>query len=413
MSNTSYLHHVYQIRGFKHVSTQYVGDDVLFHIRHADSHIRCPECRTAGVVKNGTRKRTFRLPPAGHRRLSVTLPVQRVVCRQCHFDGQLPVPFAEQGASYSKGFARYARDLLRFGTIDHVAKHLGVGWDMIKDIHKADLKKRFDKPSLKSLSAIAIDEFYAGPKTKYYTFVLDIKSGAVVYVGKGKGSEALEGFWKCLAPYKDNIAAVAMDLSPAFISAVRANLPNADLVFDPFHVMKLMNDKLDQLRRELWNNAPAESRVFIKNSRWILLKGCENLSEKPNPKHDNKTERQRLDDALAYNQPLAAAYYLKEALRLLWKQPGKLTGKAYLESWMAKAEASGIEQMAKMAESLRRHQDGILAYFDHRITSGPMEAVNAKVRVMQRQTYGLRDQEFFALKVKSLHECSARLVGAR
>lgn len=413
MSNTSYLYHVYQIRGFKHVSTQYVGDDVQFHIRHADSHIRCPECRATGVVKNGTRKRTFRLPPAGHRRLSVSLPVQRVVCRQCRFDGQLPVPFAEPGMSYTKGFARYARELLRFGTIGHVAKHLGVGWDMIKDIHKADLKKRFDKPSLKNVTAIAIDEFYAGKKTKYFTFVLDLKSGAVVYVGKGKGSEALEGFWKRLRPYKDNIAAVAMDLSPAFISAVRKNLPDADLVFDPFHVMKLMNDRLDQLRRELWNDAPPESRLFVKNSRWILLKGNENLSEKPNPKHGDKTERQRLDEALAYNQSLATAYYLKESLRLLWDQADKAAGKAYLESWMAQAKASGIGQMAKMAESLLRHQDGILAYFDHRITSGPMEAVNAKIRVMQRQTYGLRDQEFFELKVKSLHECSTRLVGTR
>ena len=413
MSNTSYLHHVYQIRGFKHVSTQYAGDDVLFHIQHADSHIRCPKCRTAGVVKNGTRKRTFRLPPAGHRRLSVTIPVQRIACRQCRFDGQLPLAFAEPGTSYSKGFARYARELLRFGTIDHVAKHLGVGWDMIKDIHKADLRNRFGKPPLKSLSAIAIDEFYAGPKTRYYTFVLDLKSGAVVYVGKGKGAEALEGFWKRLRPYKDNIAAVAMDLSPAFISAVRENLPKADLVFDPFHVMKLMNDKLDQLRRELWNNAPAESGIFIKNSRWILLKGNENLSAKPDPKHDNKTERQRLEEALAYNRPLAAAYYLKEALRLLWGQTDKSAGQAYLESWLDKAEASGIGHMAKMAESLRRHQDGILAYFDHRITSGPMEAVNARIRVMQRQTYGLRDREFFALKVKSLHECAARLVGTR
>lgn len=413
MSNTSYIYHVYQIRDFKHVSTQYVGDDIQFHIRHADNNVRCPECRTPGVVRNGTRKRTFRLPPAGHRRLSVTLPVQRVVCRHCRFDGQLPVPFAESGASYSKGFSRYARDLLRFGTIDHAAKHLGVGWDMIKDIHKADLKKRFDKPSLKSLSAIAIDEFYAGPKTKYYTFVLDLKSGAVVYVGRGKGTEALEGFWKRLRSYKDNIAAVAMDLSPAFISAVRENLPKADLVFDPFHVMKLMNDKLDQLRRELWNNAPADRRIFIKNSRWVLLKGRENLSEKPNPKHDGKNERQRLEETLAYNQSLATAYILKEELRLLWDQKDKPAGQACLESWMAKADASGIEQMVKMAESLRRHQGGILAYFDHRITSGPMEAVNAKIRVMQRQTYGLRDQDYFALKVKSLHECAARLVGAR
>jgi transposase len=284
---------------------------------------------------------------------------------------------------------------------------------MIKDILKADLKRRFDKPSLKSLSTIAIDEFYAGRKTKHYTFVLDLKSGAVVYVGKGKGADALKGFWKRLRPYKDDIKAVAMDLSPAFIKAVRENLPGADLVFDPFHIMKPMNEKLDELRRELCSRAVEENRVFIKNSRWVLLKGNENLSERPDPRHGNKNERQRLEEALAFNQPLMAAYYLKEELRLLWNQGDKKTGRAYPESRMAKADASGITLMGKMAESLRRHQDGILAYFDHRITSGPMEATNTKIRVMQRQTYGLRDQEFFELKVKSLHECSARLVRTR
>jgi len=413
MSTTSYLYHAYQIHGFKHVSTQYGEGEILFHIRHADSHIRCPECLTAKVVKNGCRKRTLRLLPTGRRKQFVSLPVQRIICRKCGFDGQLPVPFAKPGVSYARCFERYALDLLRFGTVDHIAHHLGVGWDMIKDIHKSDLKKRFDKPSLKNLTTIAIDEFYAGKKTKYFTFVLDLQSGAIVYVGKGKGVEALKGFWKRLRPYKDNITAVAMDLSPAFISSIRENLPKADMVFDPFHVMKLMNEKLDQLRRELWNDAPAESRVFVKNSRWVLLKGGENLSEKPNPKHDGKNERQRLDDALAYNQPLATAYYLKEELRLLWSQKDKAAGDAYLKSWIARAEASGITQMTKMAESLKRHQDGILAYFDHRITSGPMEATNNKIRAMQRQTYGIREQEYFELKVKSLHECTARLVGSR
>lgn len=298
MSNTSYLYHVYQMRGIKHISTQYSGNTASFHVHHAESYIRCPNCRTADVIRNGVRKRTYRLPPSGHWKVFAVIDAQRIRCRECDFDGQLPVSFAKQGVSYTKGFERYALDLLRFGTIDHVAKHLGVSWDMIKDIQKAELKKHFHKPPLGSLSAIAIDEFYAGPKTKYYTFVLDLKSGAVVYVGKGKGSEALIGFWKRLRPYRENITAVAMDLSPAFIAAVRENLPNADMVFDPFHVMKLMNEKLDMLRRELWAEADGKDKAFIKNTRWILLKGNENLSDTPNQRHGGKNERDRLEEAL-------------------------------------------------------------------------------------------------------------------
>ena len=156
MSNTSYLYHTYQIHGFKHVRTYYGEGEILFYIRHAESHIRCPECRTGNVVKNGCRKRIFRLTPSGRKKQAVCLSVQRIICRECAFKGQLPVPFAKPGASYVKCFERYALDLLKFGTIDHAAHHLGVGWDMIKDIQKADLKKRFDKPPLKNLTIIAI-----------------------------------------------------------------------------------------------------------------------------------------------------------------------------------------------------------------------------------------------------------------
>lgn len=412
MSNTSYLYHVYQMRGIRHVNTRYAGDTVTFHVRHADSRIRCPICLSANLVKNGSRKRTYRLPPTGHKKLFAAIDAQRICCRDCGFDGQLPVEFAKPGVSYSKGFERYALELLRFGTIAHVARHIDVGWDMIKDIHKAHLKKCFDKPSLKKLRSIAIDEFYAGKKNKYYTFVLDLESGAVVFVGRGKGANALKPFWKRLRRYRDNIKAVAMDMSPAFISAVRENLPKADMVFDPFHVIKLMNEKVDALRRELYNTAAKENKPFIKNTRWVLLKGNENLSDLPNSKHDNKSERERLEEALNFNRPLATAYYLKEELRQLWEQGDKKQGKQFLDAWNAKADASGIEQLAKMAESLRNHEQGILAYFDHRITNGPMEGVNAKIRVMQRQTYGLRDQEYFELKVKSLHQCNARLVNS-
>src|SRR5215469_6770429 len=95
----------------------------------------------------------------------------------------------------------------------------------------------------RTLRTIAIDEFYAGRKTGYYTFVLDLVSGAIVHVGRGKDADALKPFWRRLRNHKDNIVAVAMDMSRAYISAVKEHLPNAAIVFDPFHVVKLMNEK--------------------------------------------------------------------------------------------------------------------------------------------------------------------------
>ena len=263
---------------------------------------------------------------------------------------------------------------------------------MIKDIHKAQLKRLYDKPSLKNLTAIAIDEFYAGRKTGYYTFVLDLATGAIVHVGRGKGGDALKDFWGRLRRRKHNIRAVAMDMSPAFISAAREHLPEADLVFDPFHVVKLMNEKIDQVRRDLCRELQDDDRSFIKGNRWLLLKGAENLSTLPNPKRDNKSETQLLTEALEANKPLATAYYLKEDLRMLWIFSDRGSGKGWLRTWIKEAEASGIGEMAKMAKTLREHEEGILAYFKHRITSGPMEGMNNKVRTLMKATYGLRDE---------------------
>ena len=409
MATNSDLLHVYGISGFDVVSTQYLAGQAHIHIQHAKRTLRCPRCFNAGVKKNGTGKRTLRLPPTGTKQAFVVAQVQRIICPACNFDGQLPMPFAQPRRTYTNAFARYVFELLKFGTPEHVAKHLGVGWDMVKDIHKEHLHKLYNKPSLKNVSTIAIDEFYAGRKTGYYTFVLDLSSGAIVHVGDGKGADALKPFWKRLRNHKEHISAVAMDMSGAFISAVRENLPGAAIVFDPFHVIKLMNDKLDEIRRELVRQALDTDRDFIKGTRWLLLKGAENLSLIPNPKKNDKTEAELLSEALAFNQPLATAYYLKEDLRRLWSFPDAISAGIFLDGWLEKAAATQLKPLMTMANTLRSHRVGILAYFEYRITSGPMEATNNKIRVLQRQTYGIRDRQYFKLNIKALHKKECRL----
>ena len=266
------------------------------------------------------------------------------------------------------------------------------------------------KPPLKDLTVIAIDEMYLGKVLGYRTMVLDLTSGAVVYVGKGKDSKALMPFWKSLKASGARIEAVAMDMSRAYVSAVTKHLPEADIVFDPFHVIKLMNEQLDDLRREIWRTANKDGRKAIKGTRWILLRGLENLSPEPG-KNGKAPETELLEEALSLNESLYTAYYLKEDLRMLWLMSDLKSAKTWLRDWLKSAEASGIEQMKKMAATIRSHQDGIMAYFTHNITSGPMEGNNNKVRTLMKQTYGLRDEEYLELRIKSLHEVKLRLVG--
>jgi transposase len=315
------------------------------------------------------------------------------------------IPFADPDRRYTRAFDRYVLELSRHMTMQDVARHLGISWHTVKEIQKRYLQRRFSCPSLKALKRIAIDEISIGHGHRYLTVVLDLYSGAVVFVGEGKGTSALGPFWKRLKSSRARIEAVAMDMSQAYISAVTSNLPHATIVFDHFHVIKLMNEKLTELRRDLYREATdLLQKNVLKGTRWLLLKNPENL-------RDDRNERARLEEALSINKPLATAYYLKEDLRLLWSLPDKPTADAHLKDWLARAEASGIRILKDFAKTLRSHRQGILAYYDHRISTGPLEGTNNKIKTLQRQAYGFRDRAFFILRIYALHTTKYELVG--
>jgi transposase len=315
------------------------------------------------------------------------------------------IGFAEENKRFTKQFERYVIELSQHMTILDVARHLQVSWDVIKDIQKRNLRRRFSRPKLKDLTLIAIDEITIGHGHQYLTVVLDLRSGAVIFVGEGREARALEPFWKRLKASRANIQAVAMDMSNAYINAVSTHLPEAAIVFDHFHVIKLYNDRLTALRRDLYREATdLLQKKVLKGTRWLLVKNPENLDEKRN-------ERQRLQEALRLNEPLACAYYMKEDLRLMWKQPSKAAPAAHLDDWISRAEASGIRILKDFAKTLRLHRQGILAYYDYPISTGPLEGTNNKIKTMQRQAYGFRDREFFMLKIYALHTTRYALVG--
>jgi transposase len=403
--STSLLYHAFGIRGYHYTRTDYHDGQTIFTIRQEPETCRCSACGSPQVQSRGRVERRFRTMPIGSRATFVVLPIPRVECQACGLVRQVKIPFADPRRSYTNSFERYALELSRRMTIRDVAKHLGVGWDVIKDIQKRDLSRRYAKPKLKHLRHIAIDEIAIAKGHRYLTVVLDLESGAVVFVGDGKGAKALKPFWKRLRPSRAKIEAVAMDMSPAYREAVSTNLPEAKIVFDRFHVMKLFNEKLSDLRRALHREATdVMQKKVLKGTRWLLLKAAENLDEE-------KDEKGRLDEALALNKSLAVAYYLKEDLRQFWEQPGKKFATLFLDGWLKRAESSGIKVLQQMAKTLAAHRSGLLAYYDVMITSGPLEGTNNKIKTMKRQAYGFRDKEFFKLKILAIHETRSELVG--
>jgi len=252
--STSLLFHAFGIRGYQLQKTEFLEGKVYFHITQDKNNLRCPACKSSKVICRGKQTRIFKSVPIGNKHTLIVLPVQRVCCEECNTIGNVQIQFAEKKKRYTRAFKQYALSLLRHSTIKDVATHLGVGWDLIKEIDKSDLQK-YQNPSLRDLKQIAIDEISFGKGHNYITVVLDIDSGAIVFIGEGKGSDSLDPFWKKLHRAKAKIEAVATDLSPAYISAVKNNLPEAVHVADPFHVVKLFNDKLSDLRRDIYNEA--------------------------------------------------------------------------------------------------------------------------------------------------------------
>jgi len=403
--STSFLYHTCGIRGYEYQSTAYVEGTLLFMIRQPREKLRCPRCGTAEVAARGVVPRVFRSLPIGHRSTRIGLDVPRVHCAKCNVTRQVRIGFADERRQHTRAFARYALELTRMATIQDVAQHLGVGWDLIKDLKKSDLVRRFRKPKLRGLKRLAIDEICIGRGHRYRTLVLDLDSGAIVFVGQGKGADALKPFWKRLHSSRAKIQAVAVDLSPAYTAALRTHLPEATIVYDRFHIMKLFNEKLSDLRRELHREAiEGLHKQVLKGTRWLLLMNNENLD-------DAKGERQRLLEALKLNESLATAYYLKEDLRLLWEQSDVLAASKFLTSWIRRAESSGIRILQTFAKTLAIHRRGLLAWYSDAISTGPLEGTNNKIRALTRQAYGFRDQEYFMLQLYALHTTRVLLVG--
>ncbi len=287
-------------------------------------------------------------------------------------------------------------------TLSEVAALAHLGWDTVKEIVKADLRRRYARIPLREVRRLAIDEIHLGKKAKFLTLVIDLDTGRILWVAKGRGGDALRKFWRRLRLARAHIEAVACDMSAAYWSAILEHLPGAAIVFDHFHIIKLANEKIDDLRRALQREAEVLGYQTLKGSRYLLLTGSEKLTE---------DKRDRLAEALRFNQPLSTAYYLKEELRLLWSRGTRDAMRRFLERWIARALGSGIRQMEGLARTLRAHAAGILNYFEHPISSGKLEGINNKVGAMTRAAYGYRDIEFLHLKLYSLHESSLKLSG--
>lgn len=352
------------------------------------------------MVKNGYRLRDFIGLPIGGKKTKIRMKVQRYKCKNenCDYDQQENIPFATGRRSYTHRFANYVVDLLKAMTLKDTANLLNITWDTVKDIHLNYLERHYSSPSLKGVDCIGIDEFAVRKGHIYKTIVVDLRTGRILYVGEGKGVDALDKFWKRVKKMDVHIKYIATDLSAAFISSVYENCPDAIHVFDHFHVVKLMNDKLDDIRRVQYSmEKNINKRKVLKGTRYLLLKNGADIFD--------KVYKTRLDNALDLNKPLSQAYYLKEQLKEIWTQTNKQEAEEVLEDWIKQAKESKITHLINMANTLSAYRTGILAWYDCYISTGKVEGINNKIKVMKRIAYGFRDEKYFRLRLFALHDC--------
>jgi transposase len=283
-----------------------------------------------------------------------------------------------------------------------VAAFLHLGWDTVKRIFSDDMEREAKKINLREVEFLGIDEVYLGKLHKFVTIVIDWKTGRILHVAKGRGENALRPFFRRLRLGKARIKAVATDMGAAYAAAVIKNLPGADLVIDRFHVVKLMNEKIDALRRALQREADAMGQRVIKGTRYLLLRGKENLSPERLPD---------LEAALKLNEPLSIAYYLKEELRTLWGHRDIQQMTAFLDDWITRAKESGISVLSTFAKTLLAFRPAILNWAKHPISNGKLEGINNKIGAMQRLHYGLRDFHFLSLRLLTLHRAKHSFCG--
>lgn len=287
-------------------------------------------------------------------------------------------------------------------TLLDVAEFTALNWDTVKDIAKRRLRRDYGRIDLKGVRYLSIDEIYVGKRRGYYTLVMDIESGRILWVSQGRGKAGLRGFWPRLRRSRVRIRAVAMDMSGAYWAAAVEALVGVAVVFDKFHIIQLMNQRLNDLRLELVREAEGSMKMVIKGTRYLLLTRAANLEEEQLPK---------LERALKLNEPLSQAWYLKEELSLLWEQSSYAEMNHFLTQWCEQANATGVRQLQKMAKTLKVHRRGILNWWQYRINNGRMEGTNNKIKTVNRQAYGYRDEEFFILKLLGLHESRYKLTG--
>jgi transposase len=339
-------------------------------------------------------KRRVRDLSSGRFRIILELAVRRVACRSCGTVKRERLDFLADNSHFTRRFAFYVGRRCRQASIRDVAKELKLTWDTVKALEIQYMRAQLARAGTPGPKAIGIDEIAVRKGHKYRIVVSDLVRKRPIWFGGEDRSEAsMTRFYAWLGAAKSSkIKLIVMDMWKPFRNVAKREAPQAAILFDKFHVMRHLGEALDKVRKAEYARLSGKDRRFIKGQKYTLLSHRDNLTL------DGKRSLALL---LAANKRLNTAYLLKEAFGQLWDYRRDGWARRFFDNWRASLKWQCLEPYERFANMIERHWDGIAAYCnpDNKVSLGFVEGLNNKIRVFQRRAYGLKDEEYFRLKV--------------
>jgi transposase len=357
---------------------------------------RCSGCGRRVDAVHDTTDRVVRDLPILDAETLLVVPRRRLACPRCGPRlEQLSwlSPWGRVTSRLEESVARMCQHM----AVKHVAQYFGLHWDQVKGIDKRWLQKTLGPVDLNGVEVLAMDEFAIQKGHRYATVIVDAITKRVLWVGRGRGREDIRPFFELLGPEGcSRIKAVAMDMNAGYLEEVRVQCPQAEIVYDLFHVVaRYGREVIDRVRVDEANRLRQDpkGRAVVKGSRWLLLRNYSNI--------DKWEDRIRLHELLAANKKLAKVYILKDDLKHLWAYHYPGAAMRFWNEWYGRAIRSRIAPLVRFARNLKAHLATVMAHCRWWLSTSLLEGINNRIKVIKRVAYGFRDDEYFFLKIRA------------
>ena len=383
MRVTTAFNRLLRLPGASVTDVSFGAEGVIVTVRSRRRRRVCASCGQVGRLEiHDRRLKRWRHLDLGSTRCVVECELRRLRCPDCRIVRLEPVPWARPGSAHTRDFEDVVAWLAQQMARTPITGLLRVGWETVGRIVERVVGDHLDESRLDGLVQIGVDEISWRKGQRYLTSVADHSSGAIVWCAPGRNQATLQAFFDELGRERcARIRAVSIDMSAGYEQAIRQST-DAEICFDPFHVVRLGGDAVDQVRRDEWNahgRSHTEAGKWVKGTRWSLLKA---------PERQTVRQLAKLGELQRHNRCLYRAFLLKEELRMLYHLDDPALAPAHLDAWLRWAWRSKLEPFIALARTIRKHRDGILAAIRLGLANGRLEGLNSKIRLISHRSYG-------------------------